>query len=118
MAGRSHGDLFGRVVGGLVFLGGVFVICVVLWLAFQLFRNPNLGLQASGAAGKNLTASDIALGFMVLLGRIALLFVGSISGSLIANKGINLYFAGLPTAPRQAETPIIREEGRDEGVKG
>lgn len=115
MAGGARGDLFGRVVGGLVFLGGLFVICVVLWLAFQLFRNPNLGTQPGTVASKNMAAADIALGFMMLLGRIALLFVGSISGSLIANKGIRLYFAALPATVGHAETPQIREEGRGKG---
>lgn len=110
MVERSRGDLFGRVMGGLVFLGGISVIFVVLWLAFQLFRDPNMGLRAGAAVGKNPTAYDIGVGFGLLLCRIALLFVGSISGSLIANKGIRLYFAALPATTGHAETPPLKEE--------
>ncbi len=98
----SRGDIFGRVMGALVMLGGLAVICTVLWLAFKMFNDPNLGLGAM----KSTTASDVGIGFGKLILRIALLFLGSISGSMIASKGINLYFASLPSAVHHDEAPV------------
>jgi len=95
----SKGDIFGRLLGALILLGGLAVICAVLWFAFQMFNDPNLGLGAA----KNATAADVGMGFGKLIVRIVLLFLASFSGSLIANKGINLYFASLPGATRHVE---------------
>ncbi|MCC6730021.1 MAG: hypothetical protein IT208_11855 [Chthonomonadales bacterium] len=100
MAAPTRGDLPARVVGALVFLAGVLVIFVVLVLAFRMFQDPNLGVRAGAASP---TATDIGVGFLRLLLRIGLLFLGSVSGSLIANKGIRLYFAGLPGRAQPAE---------------
>ena len=97
-----RGDIFGRVMGAMIMLGGLAVICAVLWLAFQMFNDPNLGLGAA----KNATASDIGFMFGKLILRIALLFLASFSGSMIANKGVNLYFASLPGAPHRDEPPL------------
>jgi hypothetical protein len=86
-------DIFAQVVGFFVMLLGIAVILGVLWLGFQMFRDPNLGL---GGAKNAPTATDLGVGFVRLILRLALLFLGSISGSLIANKGIHLYFSGAP----------------------
>ena len=99
---RPRGDLFGRVMGAVILLGGLLVICMVLWLAFQMFQDPNLGLGTA----KNTTAADVGVGFGKLIVRILLLFLLSFSGSLVANKGINLYFASLPGAQQHEAAPI------------
>lgn len=99
---RPRGDLFGRALGALILLGGLAIICVVLWLAFQMFQDPTMGLGTA----KNATAADVGLGFGKLILRIALLFLMSFCGSLIANKGINLYFASLPGALHHEEAPL------------
>ena len=95
---RSSGHLLGQFLGALVMLAGIAIICGVLWLAFGMFRDPNLGLGPSTV--KPLTATDIGVRFIGLIMRIALLFLGSISGSLIGNKGIRLFFASLPGGER------------------
>lgn len=94
-----RGDILGRIVGFLVFLLGIAIILVVLRLGFTLFQDPTLS-QGSAASTKP-SVESLASGFGALLIRIALLFLGSISGSLIANKGINLYFASLPGAAQK-----------------
>ena len=101
--GASYrGDLFARVIGFLVFAGGVAIILWVLWLAFSLYKDPNLGLnRAPTPGGVGTTATDLGTAFIRLVFRIALLALGSVSGSLIANKGIHLYFAGLPVKKAQ-----------------
>jgi hypothetical protein len=107
---RPRGDLFGRILGALILLGGLATICAVLWFAFQMFQDPNLGLGTS----KNATAADVGMGFGKLILRIALLFVMSFCGSLIANKGISLYFASLPGAPAHDEAPLKKPRVTEE----
>ena len=89
----GRGDLFARVFGFLITLVGLAVILGVLWLGFGMYKDTNLGLGGP-SAGPSPNATDLGLGFVKLILRIALLFLGSISGSLIANKGIHLYFTG------------------------
>jgi hypothetical protein len=96
MSPSGRGDLFAKVIGFLVMMVGLAIILGVLWLGFGMFRDPNLGLGGPGAASP--TAADLGAGFVKLILRLALLFLGSISGSLIANKGIHLYFTGSGTA--------------------
>jgi hypothetical protein len=108
-AGRN--DNFARAMGFLVFLLGVGIIMAVLWLAVRMWQSPTLGLAAARVPGAS--AADIGVGFGVLLVRIALLFLGSISGSLIANKGIRLYFTGTGAAPVVPVT--VRRELREFG---
>lgn len=100
MASSSRGDdLLARIIGLLVFVLGVAIILGVLWLALQMFRDPNLGRAASTASENGPTAAEIGIGFGQLILRIALLCLGSVSGSAIANKGIHLYFNAL--APKE-----------------
>lgn len=91
-----RGDLFARIIGFLVFILGVAIILGVLWLAFALYKDPNLGLGKPGKPSDAKLATDLGKDFLSLVYKIALLALGSVSGSLIANKGIHLYFAALP----------------------
>lgn len=92
MAPSGRTDLFAKTIGFFVMVIGLAVILEVLWLGFGMFRDPNLGLGSP--KGVSPSAADLGVGFVKLLLKIALLFLGSISGSLIANKGIHLYFTG------------------------
>ena len=100
-----RGDLFAKVMGFLVMMVGLAVILGVLWLGFGMFKDPNLGMGRPGATAPS--ATDLGTGFVKLLLRLALLFLGSISGSLIANKGIHLYFtgSGAPSGTTVITTP-------------
>jgi hypothetical protein len=102
MATPPRRDIFAQVIGFLVFLLGLGIILGVLWLAFGIWNDTNLGL---GASKNGTTAADIGVGFGKLTMRIILLFLGSVSGSLIANKGIRLYFTGAGTHHGPAATP-------------
>ncbi len=93
MPSVPRGDLCARLLGIFVFLLGVAVILCVLWLGFRMYADPNLGLRSAKPHSPP-DAMDIGTAFLRLVVRIALLFLGSICGSLIANKGIRLYFAG------------------------
>ena len=91
--GHRGSRLVAQAMGMLVFLLGIGVIIFVLLQAFRLYQNPTAGV--AGGAVVNPSAVQIGRDFVGLIVRIALLFLGSISGSLIANKGINLYFSAL-----------------------
>jgi hypothetical protein len=110
MATPPRRDIFAQVMGFLVFLLGLGIILGVLWLAFGIWNDTNLGLGATSKNGT--TAADIGVGFGKLTMRIVLLFLGSVSGSLIANKGIRLYFTGAGMHGGQAPPATVAEEIR------
>ena len=110
MASGAHRDIPARVIGMLVFLAGVAALGYVFYIAYGLFQAPasqTLGLTFKNDPKTDPTAAAIGSQFGVLLFRLAYLFLMSIAGSLIANKGINLYFAALhgSPAPPVTKTP-------------
>jgi len=98
METAPRSDLFARVLGILVFLLGIAIILCVLWLGFGLYQDRTLGIPTAGPKSGP-TATDLGAAFIRLIFRIGLLFLGSLSGSLIASKGIHLYFSGLRRDP-------------------
>ena len=98
MSTQSHSDLSGRICGMLVFLLGVGLLVAVFFTAYQLFNaSPNeaLRLQFTGNPKTDPTATTIGTNFGWMLGRVGCLFLMAIAGSLIAQKGINLYFSAM-----------------------
>ena len=99
-----RGDILGRIVGMLVFLIGVALLLWVFYSAYGLYQLPPaaaLGLKFTGDPKKDPAAMVIGTQFGWLLIRIIFLFLMSIAGSLVANKGINLYFSAMQGAPIQ-----------------
>lgn len=103
MSQGMRGDRVARAIGLIVFLVGLGVILVVLQMALQLFRDPDLGARIGGIGKAAPALSDIAIGFGRLAIRVGLLFLGSQCGWLIAGRGIAMYAAGHPQQP--APTP-------------
>ena len=100
---RPHTDWIGKIVGMLVFLMGVALLGMVFYYAFDLFKqtpSAALGLHFTGDPKKDPALATIGSQFAWLLFRVAFLFIMSIAASLIANKGINLYFASWRHADR------------------
>ena len=94
----------------VVFLLGVAALGFVFYTAYKLFHATpadTLGLTFRNDPKTDPSASAIGAQFGVLLLRLAYLFLMSIAGSLMANKGINLYFHSLQGAPVHpaAKTP-------------
>ena len=118
MSSRSRGDLFARVIGFLVFALGIGAIVAVLCLAFDMWRDPYLGVKLPGASHVASSLQDLGIGFGQLIVRIALLFLGSVCGSLIANKGINLYFTGLHSGSVSVSLPVQTIEQRETQIAG
>jgi len=106
---RSH-DWPVRIVGLLVFLVGVGVLVWVFVMANRLFNLPAPPLPAApppNAANPG-PSPFIAIGasFGDLLRRLLLLLLMSVAGSVIASKGIQLYFAARPlTLPSDTPPP-------------
>lgn len=90
---RRRGDLFAKLCSILVFFLGIVLIFFVFWLSYHLFTSPNLGLHIASNPKTGPSLYDIGKEFAVLVLRIMLLCLMSICGSLIANKGIHLYFS-------------------------
>ena len=102
MSAQSHNDWMGRIVGMLVFLLGVGLLIAVFFTAYRLFNAPPneaLGLQFTGNPKTDPTATAIGTNFGVLFLRVGYLFLMAIAGSLIAQKGINLYFSAMKGFP-------------------
>lgn len=93
-SGRS--DILGKIMGMLVFLLGVGLLLVVFKIAYELFtQKPNaaLGLKFTGDPKKDPTAAQIGAHFGTMLFQLTYLFIMSIAGSLIAQKGVNFYLS-------------------------
>lgn len=101
---RSQSDRFGQVIGMLVFLLGVGLLIIVFQAAHTLFTTPPdaaLRLTFTGDPKTDPPAGRIGTQFGYLFFQVACLFVMSIAGSLVAQKGVNLYFSAI----RSASTP-------------
>jgi hypothetical protein len=97
---HPRGDLTGRILGILAFLLGVGLLCIVFNLAYTLFHtSPEAALNLPK---KDPTLAAIGTQFSGLLFRIALLFVMSIAGSLVAQFGVKLYFSAM-----KGQTPEV-----------
>lgn len=88
---RIRGDWIGRILGIAVFLLGVGVLWIVFREAHQMFTAP------LPSAEKSLPKLG-QIGIDVLK-KLSLLVVMTLAGSLIANKGVQMYFAALGVAP-------------------
>ncbi|HOM71404.1 MAG TPA: hypothetical protein PLU88_04460 [Armatimonadota bacterium] len=88
-------DLTARIIGLTVFALGIAILVFSFLLAYKLFISPENGLvmntpQADGSpVTVNLSRSAL---FMVL--QISALFIMVLAGSVIASRGVQMYFAG------------------------
>ncbi len=107
MARMGRNDALGRTLGAFAFVLGLAVIVVVLFLTYRLFQDPGLGRAAAARPGAEPTFLTLAAGFADLVVRVLLLLVGSISGSLIATRGLRMYSSALdrPTPADPGDAP-------------
>jgi len=85
-------DLVGRLLGFLVFLVGVGLLAFVFSKAYGFFSMDIVGGPAAKDSAEPV-ATQLGRSAVVLLGKIGLLIVMTIVGSLIAGRGIQFYFA-------------------------
>ena len=92
----SHADLSCRLVALLVFLLGIGMLVFVFVAALHLFQSPVPGLeplQTPGAAPP--AAASIGLSLAGFVRELLLLGVMTLAGSVLASKGVHLYFSSL-----------------------
>ena len=106
-------DLLGRLVGIFVFLCGVGLLVFVFWMAYSFFYAPLGQLPTAPAHGSTAPASSqLGSKALALLARIGLLVVMTIIGSVMASRGVQLYFAAVHDTRRPPIEPAepTREE--------
>jgi hypothetical protein len=126
-------DPLGRITGILVFLLGIALLAVIFKAAFDLLINPVPELVTSHLAASHpvhaghaaSTANDSVslqmIGTSVLrcILRLAAMLVGVAAGSIIAGKGIHLYFTAashLSVEKLPASELLSQEENTDEKI--
>ncbi len=96
---NTHRDTPGRILAALVFLIGVGLLCLVFGLAWSLFRSPVPGLELPVKAGAAAPpAEGIGIGLTEVVRQLLLLALMTVSGSVIAGKGIHLYYSAAQSA--------------------
>jgi hypothetical protein len=103
---RRH-DLVGRILGILVFLGGIAALALVFMIAYHYFNSPLGELKPPLRAPSTVPpATQLGKSALAMLIRIGLLIVMTIAGSLIAGRGVQMYFASTePAHPRESIAP-------------
>jgi len=90
-------DLLAQMMGLLVFVAGIAALALAFAAAYRLFSSPGLAL-GHGGAGAAPSAANISSAALVVLAKVGLLFIMTLAGSLIASRGIQLYFASKPSS--------------------
>lgn len=88
-------DLAARVIGLLVFALGIGILVFSFYTAYhQVFSSPTAGIKVVQPAAKGVPAtaalSQSALSVFIRLGALLIMVL---AGSLIASRGVQMYFA-------------------------
>ncbi len=90
----QNNDWFGRILGTIVFLAGVLLLIYVFNAAHGMFTSDKMGLIVTPAKNAAQGATNqLGESAIKLFARIGLLLLMALVSSLIASKGIQLYFA-------------------------
>ncbi len=96
-------DRKGRIVGIIVFGLGIVVLLFVFGVAYGMFfSSPEQAVVPS-------TVSLASVALLTLV-RVALLFVMTLAGSLIASRGIDLYLGCRAAPEERTEAEKTRED--------
>ena len=97
-------DLVGRLLGIVIFLLGVVLLTFVFFAAYGFFSADVISAQNPEPIANQLGRSAINV-----LAKIGYLIVMTIAGSLIAGKGITLYFASGGHSLREEIAPNVEK---------
>jgi hypothetical protein len=96
---NSRHDLPGRILAFIVFLLGVALLCIVFAVAWSLYRAPVPGLEMPVKPGASAPpAAGIGIALTAFVRQLLLLAVMTLAGSLIASKGVHLYFTATDSS--------------------
>lgn len=88
-----RGDLFGRILGAVVFLGGIAVLVFVFLTAYSFFTTQASEIKLPPPGGPPGTATaHLGRSAITLFAQILSLALMALVGSLVAGRGIQLYF--------------------------
>lgn len=118
-------DVPGRLLAFLVFLLGIGLLCAVFSLAWSLFQAPVPNLNLPVKPGMTTpAAANIGAALTAFVRQLLLLAVMALAGSIIASKGVQLYFgttqgnlppsdnAQAPQNKRIGKAPEASETGK------
>ena len=89
----DRNDLTGRILGILVFLAGIGVLAGVFAIAYTFFTSQSSVLPISSDAKMVASpASQLGAAAVAMLARILSLALMAAVGSIIAGKGLQMYF--------------------------
>ncbi len=88
-------DLTARVIGLLVFALGIGILVFSFYVAYhQLFASPTAGIAVAPAKPGGPTATTIlSQSALAMIIRLGALFIMVLVGSLLASRGVQMYFA-------------------------
>ena len=92
------GGVTGRLLGAVVFIGGIALLVWTFQLAFRFYAEPIPSAKSD--------VGQLGLIGMNMVKKIIMMLVMLLAGSLITGKGINLYLAGQ--APRNNSAPTTK----------
>lgn len=98
-------SIAGRLLGILVFLIGIAILVVVAVLAYTLFTATTSPLQVKPDVGSEVTAA-LGASAVRLIYQILLLIVLCIAGSLVAARGLLLYFVATGPSTSRSAPPV------------
>ena len=88
-------DLAARIIGLVVFALGIAILIASFVIAYKLFTSPTAGITLSPpGSGGTPASTNLSRSALVVLIRIGALFIMVMVGSLIASRGVQMYFAG------------------------
>jgi len=88
-------EVAARAIGLLVFALGIVILVVSFFIAYKLFSSPTSGITVTpGTPGGTSAAASLGRSALFVLIRIGALLVMVLVGSVVATRGVQMYFAG------------------------
>jgi hypothetical protein len=96
-----------------VFLLGIGLLCFVFSVAWTLFRSPVPGLDLPvKPTATPPPAAGIGIALTAFVRQLLLLALMTLAGSLVAGRGIQLYFSAQHTQSALSDTPASPKNGQ------
>ena len=103
----SRNDTAGRVVGMVVFLGGIALLVFVAVTAYIFFSSPTAGIIPTPAKPGVPATAQLGASAMRLILQIMMLILIAVVGSMLSGRGIQLYFASTGNGRRRDRSSAI-----------
>lgn len=88
---REKRDFVARIMGGIVFALGIAILIISFICAYKLFNAAGLIVEP-GKEGGPTAAAVLGQSALSMIIRIGALFIMVLAGSIIAGRGVQMYF--------------------------